>query len=315
MKKIIIFSVAVLFSSTLFAQLGLDLKLNRRVYMQYEHIYALVTIRNDTGRPLLFGKDPRLQGFVLFEVRNSANRVVSKRKNAPEINVTGLILKPGEVKKMILPLHRYYNLDRADSYRVYVFVSHNMLESEYRSSEQLFQISKGTQVWQRKVGIPDLEGKRLEPVKERIYTIRAMAEGGVIYYYLVVEDDKHIFGVCKIGQKMGYEKFSAETDMLSRLHLLMPVSPRVFHYLAFSLDGHVIANNYWKIEDTIPMLYRDPTTGKVTRMGGALAKSGIDYQDPSAGKIKVSQLLREDEQSVTPRPQRDNGPVDLGRGL
>ena len=46
------------------AQIGMDLSLNRTNYMQYEPIYACVTLRNDTARPLLFGKHPKLQGYI-----------------------------------------------------------------------------------------------------------------------------------------------------------------------------------------------------------------------------------------------------------
>lgn len=59
--------------------------------------------------------------------------------------------------------------------------------------------------------------------------------------------------------------------MLSRLHLLMPISPKVFHYLAFSPDGKKFADEYRKTSGTIPMLMRDPDTGIVTLLGGETA--------------------------------------------
>ena len=91
------------------AQMGLDIDLNRTVYMQYEPVYACISLRNDSGRALVFGNDPRLQGFILFEIRDANGRLVPKRPGA-EISVTGLVLGPGEVKRIPLTgrkLERY----------------------------------------------------------------------------------------------------------------------------------------------------------------------------------------------------------------
>ena len=92
------------------AQMGLDIDLNRTVYMQYEPVYACISLRNDSGRALVFGNDPRLQGFILFEIRDANGRLVPKRPGA-EISVTGLVLGPGEVKRMVLPVNKYYDID------------------------------------------------------------------------------------------------------------------------------------------------------------------------------------------------------------
>ena len=298
------------------AQLGLEISLNRKVYMRYEPIYACVTIRNDSGRPLLFGKDPRLQGFVLFEIRDSRGRVIPQRTNA-DISVTGLLLGPGEVKNMIIPIQKYYNLDRCDDYSINVFVSHNQLSEEYQSRDTYFRIDTGIKVWSRSVGIADVSGESRgdTPAKERTYSICALSEAANRFYYLVVEDKERTYGVMRVGREIGREKFSAEVDMLSRIHLLMPISPRVFHYLSFSIDGETIDNSYWKTSSTIPMLYRDPKSGMVARIGGAEARIGIDFRDPNRGAMTAAQILSENVNSFDPRPKKASGLVELGKGL
>ena len=124
------------------AQMGLDIDLNRTVYMQYEPVYACISLRNDSGRALVFGSDPRLQGFILFEIRDANGRVVPKRPGA-EISVTGLILGPGEVKRMVLPVNKYYNIDALGTYRINVYLSHSMLPSEYKSRDLSSRWPKG----------------------------------------------------------------------------------------------------------------------------------------------------------------------------
>ena len=76
------------------AQIGMHISVNRTSYMQYEPVFARITLRNDTGKALLFGKSPQLQGFLMLEIR-SGTRLAPKRKGK-EISIDGLILGPGE---------------------------------------------------------------------------------------------------------------------------------------------------------------------------------------------------------------------------
>lgn len=306
--------------SFLCAQIGIEVSLNRDVYMQYEPIYACVALRNDTGRPLLFGKDPKFQGFVLFEIKDRSGRVIPQRPDAG-ISVTGLVLRPGEVKRMVIPVHKYYDLDRTGRYTINAFVSHNLLPHEYQSRNINFRIEKGINIWSRTVGMANIDGVTDHKTpRTRTYTIRVLSEAPNKYYYLVVEDEKFTYGVMRIGREIGREKFSAEVDMLSRIHLLMPISPKVFHYLSFSINGENVNNSYWKISGTIPMLYRDPISGVVSRMGGAEARKGVDFRDPDRDRKTLAQLmsadeLRDAENAPPPKPVRHSGKIELGREL
>jgi len=302
------------------AQIGIEVSLNRSVYMQFEPVYACVSLRNDSGRPLLFGADPRFQGFVLFDIRDRDGRPVPQRPDSG-ISVTGLILRPGEVKRMVIPIHKYYDLDRIGRYTVSAFVSHNMLPHEYQSQRARFRIERGVDVWSRTVGVANVDGTAGDaPQRTRTYTIRIMNENSFKYYYLVVEDDRHVYGVMRVGRVIISERFTAEVDMLSRIHLLMPISPKIFHYLSFSIEGESVNNSYWKTTNTIPMLYRDPVSGIVSRIGGAEARRGLDFKDPDQGAQTLSQMmtadeLRDAENAPPPKAPRASGKVDLGRDM
>ncbi len=312
--------MAALFFSlpSLFAQIGIQVTLNRTVYMQYEPVYACVTLRNDSGKPLLFGNDPRLQGFVLFDIRDEHDRAVPKREGQ-EISVAGLVLGPGEIKRMIIPINRYYNLDVPQRYEVRAFISHNQLENEYQSKPDFFRVETGAPIWSRTVGLPALDDEKghVTTAGERTYSLRALQETPNTYYYLVIEDNKKVFGVMRVGMRIAHNQIQAEVDMLSRIHLLVPLSPKVFHYLSFSVDGLNTENSFWKTTSTIPMLYRDPATGKVSRVGGAPARVGVDFKDPNAGKLTAAQLLDEDGEVIAPTPVQPTPPssklLDVGQ--
>lgn len=299
------------------ARIGLEISLNRNTYMQYERILVCVTMRNNSGRPLLFGKDPSLQGFLMFDIRDSKDRLLPKRKNA-EISVTGLLLQPGEVRRMIFRLDQYYDISRCGSYQLYAYVSHNLLKDEFRSPNGYFEVAPGHVVWTHTVGLPELEGKKNSKYEERTYSIRKLKTKNDIAYYLFVEDAKRIFCVSRIGQEFGTEKFQAEVDNFSRLHLLLPISSRVFHYLAFGTNGERLESSFWRISNSIPGLFRDSKNGRVKRVGGDPARLGVDFAMPmSAGYKTASQLLNENRKPAQNRPQAHpySGVVDMGKGV
>ena len=322
MKKFffLIFTVVlVTLTSSLYGQIGMSIELNRTAYMQFEPVYAKITFRNDTGKALLFGKSPRLQGFLMLEVNGVGQRLVNKRKDK-EISIDGLVLGPGEIKSIIIPVNEYYDIDRVDNYKIHAYVAHSMLKREYRTPDTFFQVEHGATIWKRTVGIPDLYSQHRTNGDERTYEIRTLHENRRRHYYLVVSDAKHIYGVVRVGHQMGYEKLQIEVDMLSRIHVLVPVTPRVFHYLSFSLDGANVNNTFWKTSNTIPQLYRNPKTGIVTRIGGVEAVRGRDFVDPNRGKKPASQILMDEDmanaaRNYVPKPKRNQPMFDLGKGL
>ena len=307
-----------LFSTVVaFAQVGLEASLNRDVYMQYERIYVCLTMRNNSGRPLLFGKDPALQGFLMFDVRDERERPMPK-KGKEEISVTGLLLQPGEVKKMIFRLDNYYDFTRCGRYRIHAYISHNLLKNEFRSNDVTLSVESGVTEWSHTVGLPDLEGKKNAEREERTYSVRKLKTGNELAYYLFVESEKQIFCVVKIGKVFGIEKVQAEVDNFSRLHLLIPMSSRVFNYQAFGVNGERLENTYWRISDSIPGLFRDAKTGRVRRVGGAKARPGFDFPPArKSGQKTGSQLLNENDKPLRskPIPRPYSGVVDLGQGV
>ena len=321
MQKLLL-SLALLLcpaGALLFGQLGMSLEINRSKFLQFEPVYAKITFRNDTGKALLFGKSPRLQGFLMFEISGAGQRFVSKRPNK-EISIDGLILRPGEIRSIIVPINEFYNIDQLDNYKIHAYVSHAMLSKEYKTPDRFFQVEHGAVIWKKSVGIPEIYEKVGSRNDERTYEIRTMYEKQRRYYYLVVSDDKNVYGVVRLGHQMGYEKLQVEVDMLSRIHVLVPVTPKVFHYLSFSIDGANVNNTFWKTSSTIPQLYRNPKTGVVTRIGGTEAIKGRDFINPDGKKKPASQIIMDEDienasRQFVPQPKRNQPMFDLGKGM
>ncbi|MFA7230393.1 MAG: hypothetical protein WC071_03910 [Victivallaceae bacterium] len=282
---LILTATIIVFSSTLcHAQLAMKMAINSQNYLQYEDILAKVVIRNDSGHAVVFGHDDKLTGKLLFEISDSQENKIMKR-GKDDYPITGTILHAGETKEFIIPLNQYYQLTKLGRYRVKVYISHSLFKNEYISNECIFEVSAGTTIWSRTVGIPDfLNENKKEKIQTRTYNLKSLTEGSDKIFYLVVEDDKMIYATRRIGFELGEEKFTCDVDMLSQIHILLPISPAVFNYFIYDINGKQEKVEVYKKTKTIPSMLRDPKTGRVYVVGGEQAKEGTDYKIPDNDK-------------------------------
>ncbi len=266
-------------AAALYAQVAIELTIPRTTYLEYERIFARVRMRNYSGQPLVFGRDSRLSGKLLFDVSLNGKRI--EPVSADSYPMTGTILQPGETKEIMLLLSQYYKLNKPGKYTVHAYVTHQQLPNDYKSQDSHFEVSQGVKAWSRTVGIPELlssavNGPR-DQIEERTYEIRTITNNSDRLYYLVVEDRKHIYAVLPVGRMIGMEKYRAEVDMLSRLHLLVPTAPKLFRYYVVGLDGKIEESKMFKTHKNTPQLFRNPENGSVIVVGGAPALPGVDY--------------------------------------
>jgi hypothetical protein len=281
-KKHIVCGLCLMFLTFLptgsFAQIALKLAMNRQDYISFEKIYAKVILRNDSGHAIAFGHDPKLQGELLFQIKDAQGNIISKISEATP-PIIGLILRAGETKEVVVQVSRYYNLNKVSKYQMMAYVKHALFQEEYRSNISYFSVEDGYLYWSRGIGVPDFsENQQANKIKTRFFNIKTIFENSKKVYYLVVEDEKTIYAIRRIGYELGSEKPSFDVDMFSRLYTLLPISPRVFNSFIFDVNGKVEKREVYKKTSTIPALIRDEK-GNIFIAGGDVAKKGVDYDD------------------------------------
>jgi hypothetical protein len=271
--------ITVLFPESVQAQVAMKLELNRKNYIQYETVFAKVIMRNDSGHVLAFGQHEKLRGSLHFEITEQSGRKIEKiAKGDPSI--IGTILKPGQTKQFIIPVSKYYSLGDPGKYKIIAYIKHAQLRSEYCSNPEQFEVSKGIELWSRTVGVPDfIQSKSKNTIKTRSYTLRTLFDGSDKVIFLVVEDKKMVYAVRKIGLEVSNTEPQCEIDLLSRLHLLLPVSSRIYSYFVFDINGKVEARDVYKRTTTLPMLVRNVESGTVLVAGGERARKKLDYNE------------------------------------
>ena len=279
--KLKIFLFLTLLTSISFlcsAQMAITLKMNRSNYLQYERIYAKVDILNNSGHAIVFGDSKQLQGKLLFKIIGSQNIQVEAIPKT-SYPMKGVIIDAGKHKEFVVPVSNFYDLKKCGIFRIYAYVEHNMFEDAYRSRETSFEINKGFVMWKSVVGVPDfIHTNKKNKIKNRTYKLVRLLQGSKKGNYLVVEDKKRIYNVLFLGNSLGEEKITHEVDNMSNLHVMVPISPKVFVHITIDVDGKIDNESVYKRTQTVPSLVRNPKTGKVYVTGGTHAKQKRDYK-------------------------------------
>jgi hypothetical protein len=277
-KTLLCCLILVFFSPVvLFAQLAMKLELNRKNYLRYEVIYAKVFLRNLSGHPLVFGNNPNLKGRLRFDIETPSGRKTSllAEKYLP---LLGRVIPPGKTESLVVPLSKMYNLRTVGKYKVKAVIEHIQLPDSYQSNSLNFNITSGIKIWDSIVGVPTVDkledGKK---IKKRTYELLSFFDGIDSVYCLLVEDDKYIYGVARIGYDIGNSKPECEIDRFSKIHILVQSSPDIYTYYVYDTDCHLDLKEVYKRDKAVPCLVRDTDSGRIFVAGGVKAREGTDY--------------------------------------
>jgi len=282
MKKYLIPPVIAIFafllSSNTFAQLAMKLELNKQNYIQYEQIFARLIVRNQSGHPIVFGKNEKLRGTIRFEIERRGGEKPKQLSDSPKIEEK--LLKTGEQESFSIPLSKYFQLNKEGNYKVKAIISHVQIPHEYESNEVEFSIVHGNVILSTKVGVPSVAGKNKkgEKIKNREYSIISYHDGKHKLYYLIIQDDSYVYGVVSLGFDIGTRQPECMIDRLSRLHILLQAGPDIYSYFVYDINCKLEEKTVYKrLEGNVIKLFKDENTGRINVAGGIKASVGSDY--------------------------------------
>ncbi len=264
------------------AQVSINLVINNASFLQYEAVYAKVTLKNFSAHPLAFGESKELQGRLKFEIEGPFTGF-AKQISDELPPMIGVILMPGEQKTMSFVLSKYYKLQQLGKYKTTAFIEHPQLNAPYESNACFFSIISGNLLLERSFGLPDFSAQTeasAKIIKTRKYRILDFFDGRNKVYALSVEDDKMVYAVKRLGFDMGAAlKPTCEVDSLSRMNILLPINPKIFAYYVYSTDGTLEKRDIFIKTSTTPTLVADKNDGTVMVVGGRGARKDLDYEE------------------------------------
>lgn len=278
-----------LLSSSSHAQVSLSVAINRANYLLYETVYAKVVLRNYSGQALAFSDDPEATGSLKFTIDMPDHTTAETRKGAYN-PLVGTIIKPGATEEVLVPLTSMYVITKPGNYRVKAKLGHKLLGKEYQSEAFTFSICNGLTVWERVMGVPDLFKKKpddvLPPRKAKVVTFN---DGRDKVYCLILEDEKFVYGVARIGSDIGNFPPSCEVDGLCRIHIVLQVSPNVFSYFIYDINCELREKEVYVKTQTVPTLVLDNKEGTVVVVGGRKAVKDQDYVEENGRPVLTNE--------------------------
>lgn len=289
MKK---FAAAILFFMLIFscigdlsAQLAVSMRITQLNYLPFEPIFVRVAIRNFSAHAVAFGKTDKLKGGLRFEIEPDSDR--SKRMVQP-LNpdnlppLIGSIIPPGATQEYTFNLCDYYDMRTVGKYCIRAVVSHGLFRDEYLSNPTYVSVVRGVTLWKMPVGVPDLTNNKAEnkKVEQRQYSLISYSTGKAQVLNLKIEDENNVYANRRVAFDLGPEfKPQLQVDFLSRLHMIVAASNRVYAYYVFTLDGKLDQRKILIKVAGVPMLVSDPKNGYVTVAGGREAVPDQDYEE------------------------------------
>lgn len=293
MRKNLAIILALLIPSALFAQIGVGLAINQESYLLYENIIAKITIRNQSGKALIFSDEDKVDspsGSVEFIISGPGG-IKAERKNINYNPMSGFVLAPGAEQTVVIPVNKLYIIDKPGSYTIKAIVKHNNLPSGYESGVTSFAIFNGIVIWQKELGVPRLYYKEGEPEPlPRTVKILNFYDKKNKYVAIMIEDEQKVYNVKRIGYDIGNVKPKIENDMLNRTHILLQISPPVYCHFIFDINCELESRDVYAKTDTTPYFVTDPDDGSVMVLGGRKAIKDVDYTEENGVPVLKGDL-------------------------
>ncbi len=267
--------LATALASTAYGQVNMRLDLKRHSYLKYEPIQPKLTLYNHSGNTLTFNNN---KGRIYFDItRGHAEQHVSEKRRGTNFG-RGLTLAPGDRKVLKVTLNNYYNLTREGDYRIRARLTHSRLSHDMLSEDASIFVGSGSVLWQQRFGVPS-GGDAKKQIASRKATLLAFQHGeNREKYALRVEDEDLVYTVQRLGRRIGGRDAEYRIDALSHIHILFPISAKLFRYYVFDYNGKLKQSKYVMVSGDVPHLYRKNGLGTVEIRGGERAYPGIDFK-------------------------------------
>ncbi len=273
--SVLALALGLLTTGGTWAQLGIQITTDRPSYFTFEPVHVTVTLRNNSGNPLVFSDQKPLAGFVNLKVTSADDRTVALLCPIPNLGMN-LILGTGETKDLTVRLDSLFNLQRGGSYLVHALAGHDRLPDDYRSDPAQFVLQSGLPIWQKRLGAPATGAK--DQIAARQVCLLLMTERKTDQFALMVEDDNTVYGFKRLGARISGTTPVLDVDALSNVHVLWMSKPRLFEHRVYDRDLRLLQTTYYIADRAVPTIQRDPDIGRIMITGGRPAIPGVDFK-------------------------------------
>lgn len=256
------------------AQLQVDIKLKRTLYISYEPILINVSLTNLTGSPLSLS-DADGNHWFGFQIETLDGRPIAPRS----LNYTNepLVLEPGQKLNRTVNLTPLFPIGEFGGYRIRAAIYAATLKRFFNSPPLNIEITDGKPVFQKTVGVPEgMPGAG----ETRNITVLTHRLPNSTQLYVRIENAKGgtVFCTHRLGRLVSYGTPEILLDKGNQIHVLQNVAPKAFLYSHIGLNGEVLDRKTYSQIVKRPILREGPD--------GTIQVIGAQEIDPAAEAAK-----------------------------
>ncbi|MDF1657167.1 MAG: hypothetical protein P1U58_06115 [Verrucomicrobiales bacterium] len=247
------------------AQIQVELKLDRTLFVSHEPVTGTITIVNRAGQDLIFG-DSNGMSWLDFTVTDGRGNLVIPVRN--RLNERPVVLASGQSYEHKVTINRYYPMTSIGQYRVKANISFPQINRVFQSKTLSVQITEGQQIWNQIVGVPQGHPKAGTYREFSLMTYYHGARSKALYFRLKDSDSGLVFKTYPIGDYMSLRKPSYLIDQQNQLHVLHMTGPQRYKYTVISIDGDPVKQETLYEKDGNRPQLKSNDFGSVSIVGG-----------------------------------------------
>jgi len=254
------------------AQVRVEVRFARKLFVKFEPLIAQVTINNLSGRPLLLQSDDRHQWFG-FNIETADGRPVVPRNT--DFALAPAAIGPGERLTRSVNLTPIFPLQDFGAYRVRATVWVGEFGRFFSSPPEMVEITDGRLIWQEVVGVPG-EGGR--PALRTISLLsHKLSRSTRLYARIEDRESGRVYATHQLGPFLTFGRPEVLLDADNEIHILQNSAPKQFIYTHLGLRGEVLVRQAYREAGSRPQLARQKG-GAVAVVGGRAFNPGDELE-------------------------------------
>lgn len=247
------------------AQINMELKLDRTLYLANEPITGELTIVNMAGRDLIFG-DSGGMNWLDFTVTDGSGHLITPVQGAA--GVKPIVLGAGQMHKHKVTINQRYPMSSIGTYRVKAAVNFPQINRVFESKTITVQVTEGQPMWSQIVGVPQGHPDAGTYREYQLMTYYHGARSKALYFRLKDSDSSLVFRTYPIGDYMSLRPPTHAIDSQNQLHILHMTGPQAYKYTVINIDGEPVRQQTLYEKGTNRPELKSSSYGDVTIVGG-----------------------------------------------
>ncbi len=262
-RRIVLFFALLALAPQLHAQIRVDLKISRRLFIAYEPVIATVSITNLTGRDVMLDSVEGQQWFS-FQITTGEGSLVPPRQ--PDYELPPLMIPAGQTLKRKVDLNALYPINDFGLYRVRASILFPEMHRYFSSAQSNIEISEGKVIWQQTVGVPNnMPGAGSNRVIS-LLTFR-QPKDNMLYVRIEDRDADLVYATIPVGRILSNNEPQVQLDLGNQVHILQVAGPKNYLYTQVGLNGEWLGQTTYNETKNRPHLAK-LKNGNVEVKGG-----------------------------------------------